>query len=234
MEKVILSGTGQGMSCSIARVLKEKGYSAHLFSRSEFGEDLAKELGFSHSKVDLLSYSEVKESVDTAIDKMQGLTAMVHAAGGFYGFKEVDGVDEMLFEDALMNNAKTFFNIVKASVPYLSDMGGGSITVLTAAPNVFTNGHIGYAAGKGAVTYMVKQLARELSGQNIRVNAIAPGFFDKQGCLAPKKEQGLLMKGRYSGIHIANAVSYVIESRLLTGQIIEVDGGHSSIIGPGL
>lgn len=234
MEKIILSGAGPGMSCSIARNLKEKGHVAHIFSRSEFGRDLAAELGFSYSSVDLLSSVQVKEAVDAAREKMGGLTAVVHSAGGFYGFRELHEVDEALFEDAIMNNARTFFNVVKASVPHLKENGGGSITVLTAADNVYRNGHVAYAAGKGAVTYMVKQLARELAGQNIRMNAIAPGFFNKKGCLEPVPEQDLLMKGRYSGVHIATAVSYLIESRLVTGQILEVDGGHSSMVESGL
>lgn len=222
------------MSCSIARALMEKGYSTHLFSRSEFGENLAKELNFSYSRVNLQSYSEVRESVDRAFSDMGDLSAVVHAAGGFYGFRKLDEVDEKLFLDAVMNNAQTFYNMVKATVPYLKKRGGGSITVLTAAPNVFKNGHVAYAAGKGAVTYMVKQLANELSSDNIRVNAVAPGFFNKQGCLDPKEDQDLLMKIRYSGVHIAKAVAYMIENRIVTGQILEVDGGHSTVLESGL
>ena len=57
--------------------------------------------------------------------------------------------------------------------------GGGSIVMLSSI--IGTNGNVGqavYGGSKAAVIGIAKSLAKELAPQNIRVNAIAPGFID--------------------------------------------------------
>jgi gluconate 5-dehydrogenase len=92
---------------------------------------------------------------------------------------------------------------------------------------------VGYSASKGAVITLTKDLAVKWAGHGIRVNAIAPGFFDTRLSHSllektlPKVEQRTPMgrigkPGELSGVAVflaSGASSYV------TGQVLAVDGG---------
>lgn len=232
MSRIIVSGVGPGMGCSISTVLSQAGHRIAVVSRSEKGKSIAESLSAEYSQCDLSILSEVQESFKKLKESMGGLDGVVHLAGGFFSKRKNDDVDEEYFNKALNNNARTFFNVAKAAIPLLS--AGGSIVAISAARNVYTNSHLGYAAGKGAVDYMVKLLANELVPRNIRVNAVSPGFIEKDECGKPKKEEKLGISGRHDASMVARAVEMVLENRMVTGQILEVDAGFSSMTPMGL
>lgn len=92
-----------------------------------------------------------------------------------------------------------------------------------------------YAATKGAVSSLVKSLAKELGPQGIRVNAVAPGFIetDLTAHYSAEKKQQLLAQISLRRLGQADEVAQVIEflcskkARYITGHILAVDGGFS-------
>ncbi len=116
----------------------------------------------------------------------------------------------------------------------LKRSGRGSIIAVSAAPNIYLNGNVAYVAGKGSVHFMVKQLAAELLPHNVSVNGVSPGFFNRGGDSFSDKGSRLLQNGRLPAESIARTVLYLLDNPLITGQLIEVDGGHSLSIQSGL
>lgn len=233
MSRIIISGVGNGMGCNASRFLKSSGHELAIISRSETGENVAKELGAYYASCDLLDHSETSKAAASLTSQLGGLDAVVHFAGGFFGTKKTDEVDPPYFNSALINNATTFYNVVQASLPHFPE-SGGSITAISAARNVYVNSHVGYAAGKGAVDYMVKLLARDLSGRNIRVNAVSPGFIIKENCGNADFQDRLGQEGRHNARYVSEAVSMFINNSIATGQILEVDAGFSSVLPKGM
>jgi len=92
-----------------------------------------------------------------------------------------------------------------------------------------------YAVSKAAVVQMTKLMALELARHNIRVNAIAPGYFDteiNQGFLdsdAGKKIIKRVPFRRVGELHELDGLLYLLASQkssFMTGAVIPIDGGH--------
>lgn len=111
--------------------------------------------------------------------------------------------------------------------------GGGSIVALSSIVGV--QGHAGqsvYAGSKAAVIGIVRALAQELAPQQIRVNAVAPGFIDTELTRVlpeARREQTLarIPMGRAgTSDDVAGVVAFLADdaSRYVSGQVIGVDG----------
>lgn len=109
-------------------------------------------------------------------------------------------------------------------------------SIITLSSIIGSNGNIGqavYAGSKAAVIGITKSLAKELAPQNIRVNAIAPGFIDTDMArsIGPDKFSeriASIKMGRIgSADEVANVALFLASdlSSYVTGQLIGVDGG---------
>ena len=233
MARIIVSGVGNGMGCNASRLLKSSGHDVAIISRGENGKKVAMELDAHYSNCDLMNFKETANAISELSKKLGGLDAVVHLAGGFFGQKKLAEVDSVYFSSALSNNANTFYNVVQGAVPHFPE-SGGSIVVISAARSVYMNSHVGYAAGKGAIDYMVRLLANELIPRNIRVNAVSPGFIIKEKCGQGDFQELLGKSGRHDARYVSEAVRMLIENNLTTGQILEVDAGFSSRVPSGV
>jgi 3-oxoacyl-[acyl-carrier protein] reductase len=116
----------------------------------------------------------------------------------------------------------------------MSRTGAGSIILVSSI--IGTNGNKGqavYSGSKAAVIGITKSLAKELAEQNIRINAIAPGFIDTDMARSISKEKfqerlDSIKMGRIGQPEeVANVALFLASdlSTYVTGQIIGVDGG---------
>lgn len=232
MPGVLVSGVGNGMGCAIARFLKEKGYSVAVISRSDVGKSVAEMIGAEYLRCDLRDPDSVRDVLESYVRNGGSLEHVVHAAGGYFRKSGIEDTDPRFFADAMMNNAGTLFNIVRAAVPVLRAKGG-TVTAISAARHVYLNSNPGYAAGKGAINLMVEEMARELAPLGIRVNAVAPGFISKENCGSAPGEL-LLGKGRHSALPVAMAVHWIMTDPAVTGQIVSVASGLDMQLPDGL
>ncbi len=238
-QTVIITGASTGLGRAIAQLFLERGH--HLVLNSVHSENLDRmyrELGSPARAVAVagdVGRAEVGRTlVDTALERFGRLDTLVNNAGVFSPkpFLEVEEADLDRF---LTTNLKGTFFTTQPAVRAMLKTGGGSIinigSVLvdhaiagfpTAAP----------MSSKGAIHALTRQLAAEFGAQNIRVNTIAPGIIrsplqGKIGVSDADSLAGLHLLNRIGEpVEIAEAAYLLATSRFITGETLNVDGGH--------
>jgi 3-oxoacyl-[acyl-carrier protein] reductase len=184
-------------------------------------------------ELDVGSEESVKNAFQYIFKKFKRLDVLVSNAGILD-----DALIGMVTKDQINNvfSPNTFGVIYCAQYAsrLMSRNKQGSIINLSSIIGVEGNiGQTVYAGSKAAVIGITKSLAKELAHQNIRVNAIAPGFIDTDMArsIGPEKyaERVASIKMGRAGTpeEIANVALFLASdlSSYVTGQIIGVDGG---------
>lgn len=145
------------------------------------------------------------------------------------------GSDE--WDKVMAVNVRGSFNCAKAAVPAMQQRGAGSIINIsssTALKGIPYTLH--YVTSKGAIIAMTRALAREVGGDNIRVNALAPGLTKSEAVLAqdevfaPYHEaslKGRAFKRDQMPDDLIGAALFLAsdDSSFVTGQLMVIDGG---------
>jgi NAD(P)-dependent dehydrogenase (short-subunit alcohol dehydrogenase family) len=145
--------------------------------------------------------------------------------------------DDLSLDDwnaAMEVDLRASYLCARAAVPHMRRAGGGCIVNcadwVAASGRPRYSGFLPYYVAKGAVVALTEALALELAGNNIRVNAVAPGPIvapegTPQAVYAAVERATPL--GRWGGEQeIAKAVLALITSDFITGETIRVDGGR--------
>ena len=89
----------------------------------------------------------------------------------------LEGLDKTDFETIYALNTIAPYQMVRAAQPHLKNCGAGSVVNISSVAGVRGVGSsVAYVASKGALNSMTLALARALGEDNIRVNAVCPGF----------------------------------------------------------
>lgn len=239
----IVTGGGQGIGVHYAKALAAEGASvavADIVDTAGTVDALnaagAQAIGI---HVDVTSWEACRAMVDQTVQAFGGLDILVSNAGIFAAIQRGSILDISAEEwDRVMGvNARGVFFAAKAAIPELRKRGGGKIinvssaTVRMGVPNM-----IHYVSSKGAVDAFTRALARELGGDNICVNAIAPGFtasekiVEQRDTLAASFEfsrNARTIKRDQVPEDLLGALLFLAskDSDFITGQSIVVDGG---------
>lgn len=147
---------------------------------------------------------------------------------------------ETEWDQVMAVNVKSVFLMSKYAIPYMEQIGGGSI-INTSSGWGLKGGRnaVSYCASKGAVTNLTRAMAIDHGRQNIRVNAVCPGDTDtpmlrEEARQLGEPEDRFLAEAadrplqRYAQpIEIARAVLYLASdaASYVTGSTLVVDGG---------
>lgn len=230
----LMTGIGQGMGRATAKLFAQEGAKVILTARTEEKlQETARQiqnLGGTSIVVpaDVSVRSEAKSVTDKIIEEFGGIDIIYSAAGGnFDPSRKLQDVDEEFFGETISNTVNSLYNLVHEARPIMKNQGGGSIVAVAASFSVRQEGNSAYGAAKSAIVGLSKNLARELHGENIRVNSIAAGLFRGsigEGEVFPA-ESTLLRTGYPQDIAYTSLFLASDESSWITGQNIAVDGG---------
>ncbi|GHC36075.1 SDR family NAD(P)-dependent oxidoreductase [Aidingimonas halophila] len=244
-KRVLVTGASRGIGAAVARRLGAFG--AHVAVHYHSSEARAREVRDAivesggnavMVKGDVSRSDEASAVVDSAAEQLGGLDVLVNNAGDMLGRVKLDEIDDAHYDRVMDLNVRSVVTASHAALPYLRRSGGGSIvhTSSIAARNGGGPGAGFYASAKGFVSTLTRNMAKELAGDNIRVNAVAPGtiatdFHERYSNEAQlEAARATIPQGRLGTAEdCVGAYLFLISdgmSGYVTGQVIEVNGGQ--------
>jgi NAD(P)-dependent dehydrogenase (short-subunit alcohol dehydrogenase family) len=249
---ILVTGGGTGIGKACAAKLAADGAAVTISGRTETSlEKAAADIAAVADKGgsvqiavgDVTSEDSVQEMIAKAAQPTGSLHGVVANAGGGgipMGYATVD-TDE--FKRVLDLNVIGTMLCMKHSLPLMIAAGGGSFVGMSSLAGHITHPYFhAYCAGKAAIEAMIRNAADEYGKDKVRFNAIRPGF------VATEMMEGIPRDGEVYQSYIDNTpmndvgqpedvgdlARFLIgpESRWITGQVINVDGGHSLRRGP--
>ena len=174
------------------------------------------------------------EIVDKTIQRFGKIDILVNNAGVQYQQDFLECISDEQFDRTMKVNVYGMFYLTRAVLPHLKS--GASIINLSSVTTFYGDPQlIDYVTTKGAIVGFTRALARSLALSNIRVNAIAPGFFWtplQPACWLKEKIPSLgsdaAMARGAMPYELAPTFVFLAsdDSSYLTGQVIHNNGGQ--------
>ena len=179
-------------------------------------------------KCDVSNFTEVKET----IAKIKTDFGTVHILINNAGITK-DGLAAMMseenFDRVLEVNLKGAFNMIRHTAGlFIRNREGCVVNISSVAGLIGNAGQCNYAASKAGLIGLTKTIAKELAPKGVRCNAVAPGFIatDMTETHADNPLLKMIPLGHMGDVEdVAEAVSYLVTAKYVTGEVLRVDGG---------
>jgi NAD(P)-dependent dehydrogenase (short-subunit alcohol dehydrogenase family) len=236
--KVLIYGGSGGIGAATARLLKARGYSLHLIARNEARlATLANELDAEFTVGDVRTPDTFLRASAAGRNDSR-LVGLIYAVGTI-NLKPIARLDDEDFEQDYRINALGAVKAVQAALPGLKAGDEPSSVVLFSTVAVAQGfpSHSSISMAKGAVEGLTVALAAELSPK-VRVNAIAPsltrtsladGLLGSEAMAKGIADMHAIPRLGTAGDIAAAATFLIADSPWITGQVIRVDGGRSTL-----
>jgi len=244
----VITGGASGMGRAMAERFAEEGCSIAISDISEsLGHKTATEVSGAGGeaifvKCDVTNNSQVQDMVNAIIGKFGKIDILVNNAGALGTLWSLEEVTEEDWDRILDLNLKSVFLCCKAVVPYMKENNYGRIINISSMGAVSPpRPVVHYHAAKAGVISLTQNMALELVGFNIRVNAIVPGPIQTQyyeprlkNMTDAQREAYFLTKGKTTPMQrmgrpeeIAAVALFLAteSSSYITGETINVAGG---------
>jgi NAD(P)-dependent dehydrogenase (short-subunit alcohol dehydrogenase family) len=248
----IVSGIGPGMGRDISLLFAREGAKLALAARTQgkLEKTLAEVRAAGAEAIavptDITSDEDCRRLVEAAKNEFGRVDVLVNNAFHPGTFALVENADLANWRTPFEVNVLGTMRLTKTVIPHMKEQGGGSIVMINSMvirDPMLTM--VDYAASKAALMAATQGLARELGPYKIRVNSVVPGYiwgpslewyFGDQA-----KKRGITPKQVYDEVaantalrhlptseEIAPAVAFFASdlSRVITGQSLDVNGGH--------
>ncbi len=240
----LITGGAKGIGLSIAHALGEAGAKLVVIDRDNSTggiEELSKaNFDITFFEGDLLDRSVPQKTIDFTLEKHGRVDILVNNAGVAQHGDTDEFNDDML--DKIMDvNVDVVFRMCRSAIPPMKKQGEGVILNIGSMSGIASNipqPQVAYNASKAAVHMMTKSLASDYANQNIRVNAIAPGYVKTDITNLPKKYEHWYstwskqtpMTRMAEPHEIASAALFLCSpaSSYVTGEVLVVDGGYTT------
>jgi NAD(P)-dependent dehydrogenase (short-subunit alcohol dehydrogenase family) len=237
----IVTGAASGVGRETTRLLTEAGASVVAVDVAETVARLESE-----RVAPLAGDASVAQTADRAVaaarERFGRLDVLVNNAAMIL-YKGILDTDEAEWDRLFAVNVRSMFLHCRAAIPVMREAGGGAIVNTASISGVVgLAGQAAYAASKGAVVMLTRQLAVEFAPARIRVNAVGPGaidtpflrqFVDAQpdpaavaDAIAASHPLGRMAQAE----EIARAILFLSSdaAAFITGAVLMADGGYTA------
>jgi len=238
----LITGGATGLGFGIARCFIRAGARVVLVGRREdalieacdiFGRDKAV------YEVQDVTETDRAEQFMQRVEEKHGPVSILVNNAGIHLKKAAEETSVEEFERVMQTHVSGAFALTRAAIPGMRGLGGGTV-LYTASMTSFMGMPyvVAYSAAKSAYLGLVRSLCVELAPENIRVNAVAPGWIDSdmlRNALAGDSERKnkilsrTPMKRFGEPIDIGEAAVYLCSpaAKFVSGVVLPVDGGAS-------
>ncbi|WNF35646.1 glucose 1-dehydrogenase [Bacillaceae bacterium IKA-2] len=235
----VVTGGASGIGEFTARAMANEGAKVVIADMNdELGTKIAQELNENaiYVHVNVTNEADVKKMIDTAVSTFGKVDILVNNAGiGSMSPTADQSLEE--WSKVISVNLDGVFLVAKHALKAMRKNGGGSIVNIASIL-----GHVGqaqtaaYSASKGGVVNFTRALAVEYAKENIRVNAVCPGYIDTP--LLDQLDEN--MKNHLISLHpigrlgrseeVASAILFLAsdDASFVTGANLLVDGGYTA------
>jgi NAD(P)-dependent dehydrogenase (short-subunit alcohol dehydrogenase family) len=235
----VVTGGAQGIGNAIARGLAAEDARV-VVADLQRAEEAARPLGGVGLVVDVSDESQVERMVEDVIERCGRIDILVNNAG-LYASLEMRPFTEIPIDEwrrVMDVNVLSMFLTCRAVVPPMREQGGGRIVnISSGTPFRGVPFLLHYVTSKGAIVALTRALAKELGGDEVLVNCVAPGFTMSEGvqehpevieALREVSVAARTLKRDQQPEDVVGAVVFLCGpgAAFITGQTIVIDGGQ--------
>ncbi|AQS06719.1 SDR family oxidoreductase [Clostridium beijerinckii] len=236
----IITGASRGIGSAIARQLSALGakvvvnYSNNAVKAEEVVEEITKSGEQAVAiKADVSNIKDVERLFSETITKFGKVDILVNNAGVIL-YKLLSDVTEEEFDNLFNINVKGTYFACQQAMKHMED-NGRIINFSTSVVGSMFPTYSVYAATKGAVEQITRQLAKEFGPKKITINAVAPGPINTELFNVGKTDEqieAIRQMNSFGRIgepdDIANAIEFLVSDKAqwITGQTLRINGGY--------
>jgi NAD(P)-dependent dehydrogenase (short-subunit alcohol dehydrogenase family) len=237
---VFITGGGSGIGAALTEGFVAQGAKVAFVQRSDAG-GFVDEIAAKHGvrplflPCDITDVTALQASVAEAAAAHGPITVLVNNAANDQRHG-IEGYTVEEWDKSLAVNLRPHFFSAQAALAGMRAAGGGSIINFSSISYMMGNGgYASYTAAKAGITALTRSLARDLGIDNIRVNAMMPGWVltERQLDLWATPDdlaaflQRQCLKEHLVEQDIVDGVLFLASgtSRMMTGQALVIDGG---------
>jgi 2,3-dihydro-2,3-dihydroxybenzoate dehydrogenase len=243
---VVVTGAGTGLGRACVLGLAENGAKVTLVGRRKAQlEETAHAVGGAVlvATADVARREDIDRVIAATISRFGGLNVLVNNAG-ILRIGNAEQITEDQWDETFAVNVRGPWLFSRAVLPAMRRVGGGSIINMSSVLGV--NGarnRACYAPSKGALVLLTKCMALDHATENIRVNAICPGFVETEltADVVSRAPDPEAVRRERIAVHpmgrlgrpedVAGLAVYLAsdESSWVTGAAFPVDGGYLAV-----
>ena len=238
----LVTGGGRGIGRGIVDRFLEEGARVAVVQRRPLDDALERHLQVAHVRADLSALPSITTAVEHAPERLGGLDILVNNAGIMFE-RTISEIRPEEWDLMMAVNLRAPLFLIQAAVPHLRRRGGGSVINIGSIEGLGANpDHAAYCASKAGVHGMTRAMAVDLGADNIRCNAIAPGWIASELSEAylashpdPVAARDALNRlhplgrvGRPTDVGDLAVFLASDRSSFLTGEVVVLDGGRTA------
>jgi NAD(P)-dependent dehydrogenase (short-subunit alcohol dehydrogenase family) len=240
----VVTGGGRGIGRGIVDRFVEEGASVAVLQRRTLESPWAQDARVLGISIDLADPAAIAGAVADVVQELGGIDIAVNNAGVMFE-RSVTDIRAADWQHMVAVNLQAPLFVAQAVAPEMRRRGGGSIINIGSIEGLVANPlHAAYCATKAGVHGMTRALAVDLGVDNIRCNAIAPGWIESDLSEDYLRSHGdpaaarsalealhpLRRTGRPSDVGDLAVFLASERAGFLTGEVIVLDGGRTALL----